>query len=364
MSFSIGIHCQCTSSGPKNAATFTNSTFTGSFSWSNLSSAQTNDNAYATASMLVGALSTVNSNYLIASNLGLSIPPEASICGITVEIEASATGLGVGSSIKDNSVKIIKGASVTGTEHANSSNWPSSDAYGSYGSNADLWGATWTPADINAAGFGVAISARLSTGLASITLTPMIDHIRTTVYFSMPLPVKLKSFTAKQMEDKVRLEWVTASESNNKLFIVERSLNNSTWIPIDSLKGAGDSQYDRYYYSFDNAPEQVNHYRLKQIDFDENTETSKIVVVRTSINPRSKLKVFFNPASSMLSVNSYKEIKTVQFFDANSTKIFLRLISRQGMNKTYNVQYQKTGIYFVRVVTDDGIETKKVLILR
>ena len=35
-----------------------------------------------------------------------------------------------------------------------------SDAIHTIGSSADLWGVTWTPADINASGFGVVISLR------------------------------------------------------------------------------------------------------------------------------------------------------------------------------------------------------------
>ncbi len=53
------------------------------------------------------------------------------------------------------------------------------DATVTYGGSSDLWGETWTPADINAAGFGAAIA--VTDGLD----TAGVDHITAKVYFTL-----------------------------------------------------------------------------------------------------------------------------------------------------------------------------------
>lgn len=92
-----------------------------------------------------------------------------------MEIERKESGANVA---RDNRVRIVKGGTIGSTDKASASEWPTSDAYATYGADDDLWGETWTVADINSTGFGVAISALgLGSGTASI------DHIRVTVYF-------------------------------------------------------------------------------------------------------------------------------------------------------------------------------------
>ena len=81
----------------------------------------------------------------------------------------------------DNSIKLVKGGTIGGTDHADGSTvWPASPTRVSYGGGTDLWGLTWTPADINSGTFGVAVSALVSSGHAQI------DSIRATVYYSLP----------------------------------------------------------------------------------------------------------------------------------------------------------------------------------
>jgi cysteine-rich repeat protein len=71
--------------------------------------------------------------------------------------------------VVDASVKIVKGGTVTGTEHADPAFWPDTgDVVVNYGSTSDLWGTAWTGADINAAGFGIAVSATDSFDVAAV----------------------------------------------------------------------------------------------------------------------------------------------------------------------------------------------------
>lgn len=132
------------------------------------------DDVYATATTLVPPMTT---QYLTGTNFGFTIPAGAIIEGILIEYEGGRSDL----STVDNSIKIIKGGVIGGTEHSTGGSWQAADAYRAQGSSTDLWGLTWTVADINAADFGIGISARLT----STGTNPRVDHVRITVYYTV-----------------------------------------------------------------------------------------------------------------------------------------------------------------------------------
>lgn len=69
-------------------------------------------------------------------------------------------GSGLNATLYDEEVKIVKSDGTIGsTNKASASAWSNSDAYTTYGGPYDLWGETWTYADINDSDFGVVISA-------------------------------------------------------------------------------------------------------------------------------------------------------------------------------------------------------------
>lgn len=149
----------------------------GSKQWTAPGNAASSNNAYATASLGNG----VATHYLKATGFGFAIPATATINGIEANVERSASNSG---SVRDYSVKLVKGGTVTGTSYADtSSSWSTTDIYKTYGGQTDLWGATFTPADINSANFGLAFSARQSGGG---TRTARVDYVNITVYYAMP----------------------------------------------------------------------------------------------------------------------------------------------------------------------------------
>lgn len=148
----------------------------GDVNWTNPGNAAASDNSYATVDV---KNADSDSSYLQATNFGFAIPTGATIDGIVVEIERSKSGSGT---IRDSDVMLVQAGSIGGTDKAaTATNWPSSDAYATYGSSSDLWGRTWTAAQINASNFGVAIYVGEQD---NILTTARIDHIRITVYYT------------------------------------------------------------------------------------------------------------------------------------------------------------------------------------
>jgi uncharacterized repeat protein (TIGR02543 family) len=92
---------------------------------------------------------------------------------------------------------------------------------------------------------------------------------------STALPVELVDFTAKVIDENrmVLLEWVTASEINNDYFTLEKSHNGYDWTVLATVEGSGNSTSSIHYNYEDRQPFQgISYYRLKQTDFDGNSE--------------------------------------------------------------------------------------------
>ena len=89
------------------------------------------------------------------------------------------------------------------------------------------------------------------------------------VYNQDPLPIELLSFSANAVHNSVRLSWVTATETNNDFFTIERSINLKDWEVLGFVDGAGNSSRPLHYSFTDFNPlTGVSYYRLKQTDYD------------------------------------------------------------------------------------------------
>lgn len=120
------------------------------------------------------------SQILVVSNFGFAIPTDATIDGIIAEIERNnAAG-----AASDNRVQLAKGtafANLVGSNlAATTTDWPAAMAIATYGDAANLWGATWTPAEINAATFALFLSVQADAANTDIA----VDFIRITVHYT------------------------------------------------------------------------------------------------------------------------------------------------------------------------------------
>jgi LPXTG-motif cell wall-anchored protein len=151
-------------------------------SWSNTGNITTDDTSYATLSISNNG----NSHYLNATNYGFSIPTGATINGIQVSIMRQSSSNSGGSSINDDVVQLIKGGTRVGTDKGTSTDWPTTMSVAGYGSASDLWSTTWTPADINASNFGVALSGHNQSFTSSRTAS--VDYMQITVTYTAAAP--------------------------------------------------------------------------------------------------------------------------------------------------------------------------------
>ena len=120
------------------------------------------------------------SEYLQGTQYGFGVPADATITGIEVKINRLAVG--PPPSIYDTEVSLVINDVVVGDNKASALPWPSSFTIVTYGGPTDLWGTSWTPAQINSDGFGVVLAAnRGNQGQSDKYAT--VDTMQITVYF-------------------------------------------------------------------------------------------------------------------------------------------------------------------------------------
>lgn len=166
------------SEGPNSGSTFVDDSSVGTITWTNPGRAAVSDDNRAIATLGTAEVS----HYLKATNFGFSIPNSAKIVGIEFKIERRGGAIIDSNRIEDNSIKLVKGGTISGNDKADTTEWVtgSGDEIKTYGSNSDLWGLTWTPANINDNAFGVVVSAKqVGTGPSDAE----IDHVTLTVFY-------------------------------------------------------------------------------------------------------------------------------------------------------------------------------------
>ncbi|MDQ6889583.1 MAG: T9SS type A sorting domain-containing protein, partial [Bacteroidota bacterium] len=176
------------------------------------------------------------------------------------------------------------------------------------------------------------------------------------------LPVTLISFTAQKSGSKVKLQWSTSQEVNNKYFTIERSVDGAAWKTIATMNGAGNSSIRHDYSTFDMLPlKGINYYRLKQVDIDNKFIYSDIRTV--SFSKGRSFIISPNPAGNFINIHLIKNNNnavTIQLQDANGR--IIRQLQTADISIKINVQRLSKGSYYVRVIDGNMIKTQKVLI--
>ena len=123
-------------------------------------------------------------------------------------------------------------------------------------------------------------TANTVTNVVSGAIAPAADFFGawTLVDFLTPLPIELLSNTATCDGSNVVIEWSTASETNNNFFTIEKSTDGINFIAIGTVSGAGTSSSTlNYSFTDNNTLAGTIYYRLRQTNYDGNSETFNIL---------------------------------------------------------------------------------------
>ena len=171
------------------------------------------------------------------------------------------------------------------------------------------------------------------------------------------LPVELVHFKSKCEDNIVTIEWKTAAEINNNYFVIEKSLDGTTWTAVDSIDGAGNSFVEQNYtYQIKNHIYEITYFRLKQVDYNNTTNYSDIESCACS--GLEITEVYPNPSEG--EVNYVVQSNQAGTLTLTITDAQGRLVARnqfeivEGQNFLKNVIDAEMGKYFITAQMSDG----------
>jgi hypothetical protein len=208
------------------------------------------------------------------------------------------------------------------------------------------------------------------------------------------IPVELVSFTSLVNENNVTISWMTATETNNMGFQVERnqvhnpqsSVSKEEWDIIGFVDGKGTTTEMNTYYFTDNGLNSGKYqYRLKQIDFNGSFEYSSIIEAEIgSLNKFVLEQNFpnpFNPSTTIhytipnvtLSLSSRAESRDegtrvqLKVYDVLGNEV-ATLVNEAKSAGSYEIEFNaeklSSGIYFYELKAGAFIQTKKMILLQ
>ncbi len=179
--------------------------------------------------------------------------------------------------------------------------------------------------------------------------------------------VEYLSFTGERIGNSaIQLQWVTARESGNDHFEVERSKDNVNFKSIGTVPaGSNPTQQQQYAFRDDNPNKGPNHYRLKQVSIDGSvTYSSEIIISINYTGVGWILKP--NPAVNNGFISFTDPANNVQVMVTDATgKVFFTLSKTQvlaGEQLQIPVANFSTGIYFINVNTDTEKHTERLIV--
>ena len=173
-----------------------------------------------------------------------------------------------------------------------------------------------------------------------------------TLTFTSVLPVVLTDFTAIKNGTKADLTWVTSSELNTSLFVIERSSNGNNYTAIGKQAAAGNSSVTKKYAFSDASPlSGANYYRLRMVDIDGKFTSSAVRLVNFGI--AIAVNVFPNPASSSINISGLPSAVIFQITALNG-QVILEKKSTSSI-ETVTVANWAAGTYIVSVFDNGSV---------
>ncbi len=239
--------------------------------------------------------------------------------------------------------------------------------------------------DVTEITFNVA-GTEMTTTLNTGSSTDQISDITEIAFDGSPqgggLPVELTLFTATSTPSTdgsatVLLNWTTATEINNYGFSVLRlrsATENNEWKEIGFVEGHGNSNTIRNYTFTDTStPLSASSvsYRLKQIDTDGKFEYSEIITVELGALTKYALEQNypnpFNPTTTIAFSITNQSIVKLSVYNTLGEEV-AELVNRELISGMHTINFDASnlvsGIYFYKLIANDFIETKKLLLLK
>jgi hypothetical protein len=187
------------------------------------------------------------------------------------------------------------------------------------------------------------------------------------------VPVEMTSFTASTNNmGQVVLNWQTATETNNRMFEVQRKDANSDFVTVGFVNGSGTTTEPKAYSFVDqNVNNETYTYRLKQLDFNGHFAYSNPVEVTVN-GPRTfdlaqNYPNPFNPTTTITySVPQAGKVKLAVYnLLGQEVAVLVNGVVSEGSHQVeFNAKSLPSGAYFYKLQGDNSVSIKKMLLLK
>jgi Peptidase family M23/Secretion system C-terminal sorting domain len=173
--------------------------------------------------------------------------------------------------------------------------------------------------------------------------------------FLSSLPVELVDFNAKKVGDNsIQLLWNTASEINFSGFEIQQSIDGIVWDSISFIEIKKNSQETNDYMYLDVHPfDNINYYRLKQIDIDGKFEYSNIVFI--DMGEGEEISVYPNPSTRKITISGVQNGQ-IKVYDTLG-----RLVLESAFTSDLDISGLLQGVYFISIQFDHQTIVRKVI---
>jgi hypothetical protein len=222
----------------------------------------------------------------------------------------------------------------------------------------------------------------LGSAVVKVTASDGMSAVEVTVQFDEQVPIELSSFVGSVIEDRVVLNWATASQTNNAGFRVLRSTDGETYEVVSELiAGAGttDQLMDYMFEDISLPAAEIVYYVLEQIDLDGTVNRSNPIEVllgaRFILPTEFASAVYPNPFNPRTTISYDLPADTnvsVIIYDAIGQEI-RQLVSQHYTAGRYSIQWDAkdfmgrsvgSGVYIAKIVAGPNTAIQKMLLLK
>jgi hypothetical protein len=182
-----------------------------------------------------------------------------------------------------------------------------------------------------------------------------------------PLPIQLVSFNADCDSGKVLLKWVSATETSNDFYTIDRSSDGVNFQTVAKVKGAGTSSTPNYYSCIDYSPlPGTSYYRISQTDFDGNTTIKDIIPFTECGNNPNTINAY--NANGVININANSTINDnyiITLYNVLGQQIINEYRPVLIGNNTFKLYPNvSSGVYILNIKSDKVNYNKKLFIGR
>ena len=222
----------------------------------------------------------------------------------------------------------------------------------------------------------------LGSAVVKVTASDGMAAQEVTVQFDEQVPIELSSFVGSVVENRVVLNWATASQTNNAGFRVLRSTDGETYEVVSELiAGAGTTdQLMDYMFEDTSLPAaEIVYYVLEQIDLDGTVNLSNPIEVllgaRFILPTEFASAVYPNPFNPRTTISYDLPADTdvsIIIYDAIGQEI-RQLVSQHYTAGRYSVQWDAkdfmgrsvgSGVYIAKIKAGPNTAIQKMLLLK